>query len=162
MCWTVVVMCGFGCAGSCTSPCAVLAVGDASGEPGWSLHTLWVVLRKEKLFRGTTVPPDCVCVSNHAATGQAATWEWEKATSGSRASETVLSLGVNHSCVIGKKFPKLFLFSSLYKLSVYTWARTPRYPISLGSANWFKEMSWPKVTPFLLPESAKTKSLLVN
>lgn len=36
----MVGMGGFGCAGSCTSPCAVLVVGDASREPGWSPHTL--------------------------------------------------------------------------------------------------------------------------
>lgn len=34
MCWTVVVTCGFGCVGCCSSPCAVLVVGDASREPG--------------------------------------------------------------------------------------------------------------------------------
>lgn len=91
MCCSVVGMQGFGCAWFCTSPCAVLALGEASREPGWSSHTLGVVLRKEELFRESTVPSDCVCVSNHTAAGQAATWEREKATSGERAFETALS-----------------------------------------------------------------------
>lgn len=147
--WTLVGMRGFGCAWSSTSPCAALVIGGASRKPGWSSHTLRVVLRKEK-FRESTVPSHCVCVSNQAAAGQAATWEWENATSGLRAFETALSLAVNDSFVIGKQFPRLFLFCSLYKLLVYTWAHTPHYLITLGSADWFKEMSWPKVTPFFI------------
>lgn len=70
--WTVVVMCGFGSSGSCTG------IGDASSEPDWRTHTLGCGAGKgKKLFSGTTVLSDCVCVSNHAAAVQATTREWE-------------------------------------------------------------------------------------
>lgn len=118
-------------------------------------------VRKEKLFRGSTVPSDCVCVSIHTAAGQAATWEWEKATSGWRAFEMALSLGVNHNSVIGTIPKVVFVLQPLQITCLHLSTHTP-LPITLGSADWFKRWAGQKLLPFLLPQSAETKRLLVN
>lgn len=58
--------------------CTGVGVSDASGEPDWRTHILGCGAGKgRKSFSGTTVPSDCVCVSNHAAVVQATTQEWE-------------------------------------------------------------------------------------
>lgn len=132
------------------APTLVLSwIGDASRERGEPSHP-GVVLRKEKLFKGFTAPSGCVCVSNHAAAGQAAAWEWEKATSASRAFETALSLGVDHSFVNGKQVPKLF-FSAAFT----NYLSAPEHAHPTTSLPWdqqtrFKEMSWPKAAPFFI------------
>lgn len=58
--------------------CTDVGVSDASGEPDWRTCTLGCGAGKgKKLFSGTTVSSDCICVSNHAVVVQATAREWE-------------------------------------------------------------------------------------
>lgn len=58
--------------------CTDVGISDESGASDWRTHTLGCGAGKgKKLFSGTTVPSDCVPVSNCAALVQATIREWE-------------------------------------------------------------------------------------